>query len=209
MVDVFDENSTLMMNIYDGTFEKLVEQTVVRAEQFSLAEFSEFGSEIIDTPTDGTMTDKDTQQHGTYVEQVIETVASWPEITTEDGRFNATTFQIGTGQIGHVHPGGTVDISYPPPLRDQLIADDRTGEHHVAPNSPTGTTFYIESVADIDNAVWLLRLSYLHHVLDCQKNEGTEADSELTDIDVEAELDELDPSDALRSAFETTAGHSP
>jgi hypothetical protein len=96
---------------------------------------------------------RDTQQHETYIEQVIETVASWPEITTGIGRFNATTFQIGTGEIGHIHQSGTVDISYPPPLRDQLIADGRTGEHHVAPNSPTGTTFYIESTEDIDNAV--------------------------------------------------------
>lgn len=150
------------------------------------------------------MTDKDTQQHGTYVEQVIETVASWPEITTGDGRFNATTFQIGTGQIGHVHPGGTVDISYPPPLRDQLIANGRTGEHHVAPNSPTGTTFYIKSEDDIDSAVWLLRLSYLVHVLGLQKREGTKLNPKLNDIDVNEELNELDPSDALRSVFETT-----
>ncbi len=153
------------------------------------------------------MTSKDTHQHGSETEQVIETVASWSEITIKEGRFNATAFQIGNREIGHVHLGGTVDISYPPSLRDQLIADGRTEEHHFASNSPTGTTFYIKSEDDIDNAVWLFRLSYLHCVWSLQKREET--NSNLANIAVEEELDKLDPSDALRSVFETTAVSSP
>lgn len=153
------------------------------------------------------MTPKDTKQHRTDVEQVIETVASWPAVTTGDGRFNATTFQIESNQIGHIHSGGTVDISYSPPLRDQLIADNRTREHHVAPNSPTGTTFSIESEDDIENAVWLFRLSYLHHVLGLQKHENP--NTKLSSINVEEELDELGPSDTLRSIFEATVANRP
>lgn len=133
------------------------------------------------------------------IEAVIETVSSWPGITTGDGRFNSTTFQLAGNEIGHLHLR-LADIGYPKPLRDQLIAEDHTQEHHVVPNHPNATTFRIESADDIDHVVWLFRLSYLARLAALQKR--GEMESDFAGIDVQEEVAKLAPSDELRRAFE-------
>jgi hypothetical protein len=148
------------------------------------------------------MTSRDTQQHEPNVEQIIETVASWSNITTDTERFNATRFILAGREIGHLHPR-LADIGYPQPLRDQLIAEGQTEEHHVVPQHPNATTFHIESADDLDHVVWLFRLSYLARVASLQQREDTE--STLPAIDVHKEVDELAPSAAVRSAFKTAA----
>lgn len=132
--------------------------------------------------------------------QIIETVASWSGITTDEGRFNSTSFRLADKEIGHLHPR-LADIDYPKPLRDQLIAEGRTEEHHAVPQHPNATTFHIESIDDINHVLWLFRLSYLAYVAERQNDGRMEPD--LSEIDVQNELDELAPSDGVRSAFET------
>ncbi|MFC4440200.1 MULTISPECIES: luciferase domain-containing protein [Natrialbaceae] len=145
------------------------------------------------------MTEKDVRQRKTGSEQIIETVASWPNITAAEGRFNSTSFELAGREIGHLHPR-LADIDYPKPLRDELITEGQTEEHHAVPMHPTATTFRIESTDDVDRAVRLFRLSYLVRVATLQEDVGAESD--VTDIDVEKELDGLEPSDAIRRAFE-------
>lgn len=144
-------------------------------------------------------TANDTQQIESSVERVIETVSLWPGIATGDGRFNSTTFQIGQSEIGHVHPHpwGLVDISYPYPLRKQLLAEGHTEKHHVAPER--ATTFALESEDDVEQAVFLLRLSYLYHVSRFDREPDTDELVETIDIDVEAEILKLELSDELHT----------
>jgi hypothetical protein len=53
---------------------------------------------------------------------------------------------------------------------------------------------------DYDHARWLVRLSYRYRVSVLEKTPaGAE---EFAGVDVEAELDALDPSDPIRAAFE-------
>lgn len=40
-----------------------------------------------------------------------------------------------------------MDIGYPQALRKQLIAECKTGEHHIV--SDRATTFYVEAAADV------------------------------------------------------------
>lgn len=137
-------------------------------------------------------------QHEPYIEQIVETVSSWPGIVTDEGRFNSTTFQVEDRDIGHVHSWGPVDIGYPQALRKQLIADGKTGEHHVV--SDRATTFHVEAAADVEQAVTLFRLSYLYQVLVLQKHGGI--DAELAAIDVSDELANMDLSEDIRAIFE-------
>ncbi|WP_227379799.1 luciferase domain-containing protein [Haladaptatus halobius] len=130
-------------------------------------------------------------------DQIIEMVASWPHIELGEGRFNSTSFNVAGSEIGHLHPR-LADIGYPKPLRDQLIEEGQTKEHHVVPNS-NATTFHIESADDVDHDVWLFRLSYLARLAALQRR--GEVDS---DLDIQHELDELAPSDGVRNAFEAT-----
>ncbi|MFC6764523.1 luciferase family protein [Natrinema soli] len=145
------------------------------------------------------MTPVNNQKVTEYAEQVIETVSSWPEITTGNGRFNSTTFQIEGRDIGHVHSWGPVDIGYPQPLRNQLVAEKHTEKHHVVPDS-NATTFHIEAADDVEQAIVLLRLSYLYQILVLQKR--GDGDAELTAIDVNDELAGMEMSEDIRTIFE-------
>jgi hypothetical protein len=149
------------------------------------------------TPTIPTANEN--QQIDSSVEQIIETVSSWPGTATGDGRFNSTTFQVGQRGIGHVHPHPwrLVDISYPQPLREQLLAEGHTEKHHVVPER--ATTFALESTDDIEQAVFLLRLSYLYHVSVLDRSPDTDERGETIDIDVETEIQKLELSDELRA----------
>lgn len=146
------------------------------------------------------MTNEETRRRETSSDQIIETVASWPAIAVEHGRFNSVSFDLEGSEIGHLHPQ-LADIDYPTPLRERLLAEGLTEAHHAVPMHPTATTLRIESVDDADRAIRLFRLSYLVHAAVLRRNGA--ADPEIADIDIEAELDALEPSDAIRSAFET------
>lgn len=143
----------------------------------------------------------DNQEIKLYVEQVIKIVSLWPGVTIGEGRFNATTFSVGQKEIGHVHPypWGLVDISYPQPLREQLLVEGHTEKHHVIPNR--ATTFTIESEDGIEQAVFLLRLSYIHHVRMLEQIPDTQELIDSIDLDMEAEIRQLNLSDELRTVF--------
>lgn len=154
------------------------------------------------------MQDKEARGHGTTSERIIETVASWSHVTTGDGPFGSPAFYVENRQIGHIHLDElpSVDVTFPEPLRKRLLAEGHTNDHPMNSRSEQSkaTLFVIESENDVDNAVWLFRLSYLVHVSLLQKR--GEPDLTLNDIDVRGELDELAPSDAVRRAFEAITG---
>ncbi|MFC7096220.1 luciferase family protein [Halobaculum marinum] len=136
------------------------------------------------------------------VERLIDEVGSWPHVAVGEHRFGGTEFRVGPREIGHVHAWGMLDIAYLRALRDVLIEEGHTGEHHLLVESGW-TTYRIGAEDEYDHARWLLRLSYLYHVAVLQKTPaGAE---ELADVDVHAELAELAPSEAVRAAFERRA----
>jgi hypothetical protein len=138
-------------------------------------------------------------QIGRTVEQLIEEVGSWPGATVGEHRYGGTEWRVGPREIGHVHAWGMLDIAYLRALRDALVEEGQTGEHHLLDQSGW-TTFYIEHPDDYDHARWLVRLSYLYHVNVLKKTPA--GGEEYASIDVHAELDALDPSDDVRAAFE-------
>jgi hypothetical protein len=133
------------------------------------------------------------------VERLIEDVSGWPHVTVGEHRFGGTEFRVGPREIGHVHAWGMLDIAYLKKLRDVLVSEGATGQHHLLTESGW-TTEYIESPEEYDHARWLLRLSYLYHVNVLKKTPaGVE---EFADIDVDAEMDALSLSEDVRAAFE-------
>lgn len=133
------------------------------------------------------------------VERLIEEVGSWPGVTVGEHRFGGTEWRVGPREIGHVHAWGMLDVAYLRALRDALIEEGQTGAHHLLDRSGW-TTFYIEGPDDYEHARWLVRLSYLYH-LNVLKRTPAGAE-EYADVDVERELDALDPSESVRTAFE-------
>lgn len=60
-------------------------------------------------------------------------VSTWPSTSVHPHRFGGREFRFGSAAVGHVHTGGIVDIPFPRPVRDALLADGLAEEHHWIP----------------------------------------------------------------------------
>ena len=135
-------------------------------------------------------------------DQLIDDASEWIGISTAPHRFNAVEFNLDDYEVGHVHQGGTLDINFPRRMRDALIEEGSAEEHHYVPESGW-TTYRMNSTEDLDGGRWLLRVSYLYRAL-TQRNNPT-GEEILENVDIAAELDELEISDSVREIFENVA----
>ncbi len=94
-----------------------------------------------------------------WMNNLVEQVSAWPEVTNHEHRFGGVEFRVGGREVGHVHWFGIVDIPFTVKIRDVLIRIRRAERHHFLPDS--GWTTVRVSEDRKDNAVELLRLSYL------------------------------------------------
>jgi hypothetical protein len=127
-----------------------------------------------------------------HLKKLEEEISGWPNISIHPHRFGGKEFRFGSAEVGHMHVGGVVDIPFPRPVRDALLAEGLAEEHRWVPN--TGwTTFQIRSDEDLKHALWLMRLSYLRYTL------KTAADPRGL---LEQEADELHLSSQFKSLLE-------
>lgn len=92
--------------------------------------------------------------------RITEEVLQWPQTSASPHRFGGTEYRLGRREIGHIHGDGWVDIPFPTALRHQLIAEGRAEPHHLLHDSGW-ITFYLRQPEDVDQAIALLRRSYL------------------------------------------------
>jgi len=143
--------------------------------------------ELVDESGGSNMRDK--------IEHIKQTVTAWPGVTVSPHRFGGLEFNLGGVEIGHIHHNGMVDIPFNSKIRSQLLAEHRAEPHHLLPE--TGwITFYIRSEADVEQAIWLFRLSYLFYA-----SRGSQKAALKGVLDVPSEVEALHPSDALLAAF--------
>ncbi|MFY9530539.1 MAG: luciferase family protein [Candidatus Acidiferrales bacterium] len=100
----------------------------------------------------------------TYLKNLEDVVSTWPSISMHPHRFGGREFRFGKAEVGHVHTGGIVDIPFPRPVRDALLAEGLAEEHRWVPDSGW-ITFRIRGEGDLKHALWLMRLSYLRYAL--------------------------------------------
>jgi hypothetical protein len=98
------------------------------------------------------------------LEELEDAVASWPRISVHSHRFGGREFRFANAEVGHVHYGGIVDIPSPRSLRDELLKEGLAEEHRWVPDSGW-VTFRVRSESDLQQAVWLMRLSYFRYAL--------------------------------------------
>jgi hypothetical protein len=91
-------------------------------------------------------------------------VCAWANVSIHPHRFGGREFRFGDAEVGHMHDVGVVDIPFPRPVRDALLADGLAEQHRWVPNSGW-TTFRIRREEDLSHALWLMRLSYLRYAL--------------------------------------------
>jgi hypothetical protein len=54
-------------------------------------------------------------------------VSAWSSISIHPHRFGGREFRFGHAEVGHVHTGGIVDISFPRSIHDALLAEGPAG----------------------------------------------------------------------------------
>jgi len=91
-------------------------------------------------------------------------VSAWPKVSVHPHRFGGREFCFGSAEVGHVHMGGTLDIPFPRPVRDALLAAGHAEQHRWVPDSGW-ITFHVRGEDDLQHAFWLMRLSYLRYAL--------------------------------------------
>ncbi|MFC4436454.1 MULTISPECIES: luciferase domain-containing protein [Natrialbaceae] len=125
-------------------------------------------------------------------------VTSWPGIEAAPHRLSGREFTLDGRELGHVHGRQQVDIPLPKRVRDIVVASGLASKHHLFPESGW-VTKYLESDADVDEAVRLLRIAYLYQVAALQRRETV--DEAIAEVDVATELDGTTLPDGLREVF--------
>ncbi|WP_276249104.1 luciferase family protein [Haladaptatus sp. YSMS36] len=131
--------------------------------------------------------------------QIESIISDWPGVMVKSHeRGGGREFILDGREIGHVHHGQLVDILFAKRIRDVLIEEGRAQKHHVLPDSGW-ISYRVRSDQDVDRAVWLLRVSYLYHLLALRKRKEEHPAGDAIEIDVA--LAELNMSDALEHMF--------
>jgi hypothetical protein len=56
-------------------------------------------------------------------------VLRWPGVTSEPGRFGATSFRYGKREIGHIHRDRIADLPVTTRMREDLLSQGRARPH--------------------------------------------------------------------------------
>jgi Luciferase len=102
-------------------------------------------------------------------ERITEEVTSWPGIAAGPGRRGEFAFKVGRREIGHLHGDHAAHFGFPKEVWQALFEQGRIDYHPVFPGKPGFGARRIETEADVDDVIALMRLNYerlvAHHGL--------------------------------------------
>jgi hypothetical protein len=90
---------------------------------------------------------------------VVQAVADWPDIAVAPDHGGLCLSLRGV-TLGHVRWNGRIDLPFGPEIRDRLVAEEMASPDPERPGTDR-VVFDVRTLADVDRAVWLLRLAYL------------------------------------------------
>jgi hypothetical protein len=96
----------------------------------------------------------------TASQQITEEVTSWPGVTAGPGKRGEFAFKLGHREIGHMHGDRSAHFSFPKDVWTQLTTQGRITEHPVFPGRVGPAARRIESQADVEDVIALMRLNY-------------------------------------------------
>ena len=96
----------------------------------------------------------------TASERITAEATSWPGVTTAHGSRGEFSFRVGKREIGHLHGDRVAHFGFPKALGAQLRADGRIGPHPVMPDNPGWGARRLDTDADVEDVIALLRLNY-------------------------------------------------
>ena len=104
-------------------------------------------------------------------------------------------FRLGGMEIGHLHVGDTLHVLFPKALGRRLRELGRGIVHEIHPASGW-VTHPLEASSDVEPALRLLELSYLHKALVVGRNSSN--DLVVSSDEIEARLAALEPDAEIR-----------
>jgi hypothetical protein len=93
-------------------------------------------------------------------ERITAEVTSWPGVEAGIGSRGEFGFTVGQRQIGHLHGDHAAHFGFPKEVGARLREEGRVGPHPVAPNKPAWAARRIETEADVQDVIELIRLNY-------------------------------------------------
>jgi hypothetical protein len=93
-------------------------------------------------------------------QRITAEVTAWPGIEAGPGRRGEFAFRLGRREIGHLHGDHAAHFSFPKPLWSELKEAGRIVDHPVFPGRAGPAARRIETAADVDDVIELLRLNY-------------------------------------------------
>lgn len=93
---------------------------------------------------------------------VVQEVGAWSGVAiVPDGSGLCLGLALSGVMLGHVRWNGRIDLPFAPEIRDRLVAEEMAS---CDPDEPDASrvVFVVRTMADVDRAVWLLRLAYLN-----------------------------------------------
>jgi hypothetical protein len=96
----------------------------------------------------------------TASQRIIAEVTSWPGVAAGPGRRGELAFTVGRRPLGHLHGDHAAHFSFPKAVWAQLRAEGRITDHPVFPGKQGPAARRIDSEADVEDVIALLRLNY-------------------------------------------------
>lgn len=102
----------------------------------------------------------------TASQRITAEVTSWPGVTAGPGRRGEYGFRLGRRELGHLHGDRVFHAGFPKAVWHQLHAQGRIDHHPVFPDTPGYGARRIESDADVEDVIAMIRLNYERAVAD-------------------------------------------
>ena len=97
-------------------------------------------------------------------ERITVEVTSWPGVAAGPGRRGEFAFTVGRRELGHLHGDHVAHFGFPKAVWTELFEQGRIDYHPVFPGRPGFGARPIETEADVDDVIALLRLNYVRVV---------------------------------------------
>ncbi|HUP21563.1 MAG TPA: luciferase family protein [Thermoanaerobaculia bacterium] len=92
-------------------------------------------------------------------ERIHRELTSWPGVEAEPHRSGGRGYRVAGLEIGHVHGDDLVEISFPKPVRDEVVAARLAERHPLLPESGW-VSKPLDHDPDVEIALALLRRAY-------------------------------------------------
>jgi Family of unknown function (DUF5519) len=93
-------------------------------------------------------------------ERITEEVTFWPGVAAGPGRRGEFVFKVGRREIGHLHGDHVAHFGFPKQVWATLFEQGRIDYHPVLPGRPGFGARRIQTDADVEDVIGLMRLNY-------------------------------------------------